>query len=145
MRKMLAILTTTAIAGGVLVAMMSAPALAASCSASASAPVAEANANMSSTGSGSCSGVASVKIQVCLQDEFHNPGGTTWSNWSCNSKTPAPGNTVSVTASTGCTAGHTYHVRTRTVSTGFNSSGGQVAQKTVYAPSQSGADRTCHN
>ena len=143
MKKFLAIATTTAMTGGLLMAMMIGPAQAsASCTGSASSPV-TSGGSMSSTGSGQCSGVASVKIQVCLQTAFHNPGGTTWSNWVCNSKTPAPGVTVTVTASTACAVGHTYHVRTRMLAQGFNSSGKVIASRTKYAPSSSGEDLTC--
>ncbi len=148
MKRFLAILTTTAMAGGLLVAFLAGPSSAAgpSCTATANAPTANAGATLSGTGSGKCSGVASVTVQICVQTAFHNPGGTTWTSQACNTQSPNPG----VTASFGsgpwnCAAGHTYAVRTRTVSTGKNASGGTVASKTAFGPSKSGTNRTCHN
>lgn len=148
MRRSFSVVLTAALAfavvGSLMVGTASAPPLDPSCSATAANPTADANAKITATGTGRCTQVASVTIRVCLQAAEHTPAGTSWSNWNCNSKTPNPGTTVTVNASAACVAGHAYQVRTRTVSTGFNGSGAQVAQK-ITLSSNAGVTRNCHN
>jgi hypothetical protein len=141
------VLTATlafALVGSLMVGTASAPPLDPSCSATAANPTADDGAKITASGTGRCNQVASVTVRVCLQAAEHTPAGTSWSNWNCNSKTPNPGTTATVNASAACVAGHAYQVRTRTVATGFNGSGTQVAQK-VALSSNAGVTRICHN
>jgi hypothetical protein len=146
MRRVLAAVATLTVAwamvGWAMAGSAGAPPITPDCSLTAANPTADAGATITATGTGKCVGVASVKIQVCLQAAQHTAGGTSWSNWTCNSKTPAPGTTVTVNASASCTVGHDYQVRTRTVGTGYSSSGGEVIQQTKFS-SKSGVTRTC--
>jgi hypothetical protein len=148
MRRSLAMVLTATLAcafvGSLMVGTAGAPPLDPSCSATAANPTADAGTTITASGTGRCTQVASVTVRVCLQAAEHTPAGTSWSNWKCNSKTPSPGTTVTVNVSAACVAGHAYQVRTRTVSTGFNGSGTQVAQK-VALSSNAGVTRTCHN